>query len=155
MKELLDTIKRIEFIDVNNIPLYDTCFFISTLEHQHHLDKPFLLTSFNAEELVHVSHRLHENLKHSIRKFLHNPPSSFAILDLPIHPGNRDHEREFVASVEPELLKKVPDPSDAVLIAAAIKAHTNVFTRDKHHLYTVVLENFLQRYGIVVANKHE
>lgn len=152
MKELLQNIKRIELGDAKNLILFDTCFVISILEHHKHLDKlkdkNVSLTSFNVEELLHVEHKLSHEDKTLIRKFLKHP--NFSILEIPVHPGNWKEEVDFVSSVDKGLLKEVHDPSDAVLIAAAIKTKSTVLTKDKHHLFTCVLESFLEKYSIKV-----
>ncbi len=152
MKELLQSIRRINLEDAKNLILLDTCFVINILEHHKHLDrlkdKKLGMTSFNVEELLHVEHKLKREDKKMIRDFLKHP--SFCILNIPVHPGNVEEERAFVNSVDEELLKKVHDPSDAVLIAAAIKTRSTVLTKDKHHLFTVILEDFLQKYAIKV-----
>lgn len=152
MKDLLKNIKRMSLEEAKNLILFDTCFVINILEHHKHLnklkDKNLGITSFNIEELVHIEHRLKPEDKRMIRKFLKHP--CFCIVEIPVHPGNREEERSFVNSIDEELLKKVPDPSDAVLIAAAIKARAIVLTKDKHHLFTVVLEEFLKKYDLKV-----
>ena len=152
MKELLQNIKKIKLEDTKNLILLDTCFVIYILEHHKHLDKlkekNLGLTSFNAEELLHIEHKLKHEDKVMIRKFLKH--SNFCIVEIPVHPGDYEGERSFVNSVDEELLKKVSDPSDAVLIATAIKTKSIVLTKDKHHLFTVVLEEFLKKYDLKV-----
>lgn len=152
MKELLQKIKKISLKDAKNLILLDTCFVISILEHHKHLDKlkdkNLGITSFNVEELLHVKRRLSHEDKKMIRKFLKY--TSFCIVKIPVHPGDNKGEKKFVNSVDEELLKKVHDPSDAVLIAAAIKTNSIILTKDKHHLFTVVLENFLRKYKLKV-----
>ena len=54
--------------------------------------------------------------------------------------------------VDKNILKIVSDPSDAVLVACGILTKSDIITRDKHHLFTVELENFLKRYNIRVLN---
>ncbi len=152
MKELLQNIKRIKLEDTKNFILLDTCFVINILEHHKHLDKlkdkNLGITSFNVEELLHVEHRLKNEDKRMIRNFLKHP--NFCIIEIPVHPGNREEEKRFVESVDKDLLKNIHDPSDAVLIAVAIKTKSIVLTKDKHHLFTVVLENFLEKYSLEV-----
>lgn len=152
MKELLQNIKKIKLEEAKNLILLDTCFVINILEHHKHLDKlkdkSLGMTSFNVEELLHVEHRLKRGDKKVIRNFLKHP--KFCIVDLPVHPGDKEGETNFVKSVDEDLLKEVHDPSDAVLIAVAIKTKSTVLTKDKHHLFTIVLEEFLKRYDIKV-----
>lgn len=152
MKELLQNIKRIRLEEARDLILLDTCFIINILEHHKHLDKlkdkNLGMTSFNVEELLHVEHKLKSEDKRMIRNFLKHP--KFCIVEVPVHPGNREEEIKFVKSVDEDLLKEVHDPSDAVLIAAAIRTRSIVLTKDKHHLFTVVLEDFLEKYSIQV-----
>jgi predicted nucleic acid-binding protein len=119
--------------------LIDTCYFLYSIEN--HRDIEGYMTSFNAEELIHVEHRLHDDVKKATRKLLRS--GRVRILDIDVHPGDREGERKYVDSVDPQLLKHVHDPSDAVLAAAAIRNRANIRTRDKHHLYTSDLKNFI------------
>ena len=152
MKELLQKIKTINLEEARDLILLDTCFVINLLEHHKHLDKlkdkNLGMTSFNVEELLHVEHRLKSEDKRMIRNFLKHP--KFCIIEVPVHPGNREEEVKFVKSVDENLLKEIHDPSDAVLIAAAIRTKSIVLTKDKHYLFTVVLEDFLEKYSIQV-----
>ena len=153
MKELLESLPRIRLEDAHSFVLLDTCFLINLLEHHKHLEKlnsySVGITSFNAEEVIHIEHRLSHEDKITLRRFFRSHPKLF-IVEVPVHPGDREGERKFVGSVDSELLKNVSDASDAVLMAAAIKTGSTVLTKDKHHLFTVVLESFLQKYGIKV-----
>ncbi len=73
-----------------------------------------------------------------------------------VRPGDWDEEREYEIEFDPELLKLVPDPSDAVLIAAAEHYRLDgVITLDRHHLYTAVLENYLSKKGLSVLKPNE
>ena len=152
MKELLQNIKKIDLETAKDLILFDTCFVISILEHHKHLDKlkdkKIAITSFNMEELMHVEHKLNHETKKMIRNFLKN--QNFCILNIPVHPGNYEEEKSFVNSIDEDLLKKTHDPSDAVLIAAAIKTGSTILTKDKHHIFTSVLEEFLKKYGLKV-----
>ena len=60
-----------------------------------------------------------------------------------MHPGNQKQEHAFVKSILPELDRQEHDPSDAVILAAAIRAKADVLTRDKHHIFNVHMANFL------------
>lgn len=152
MRELVNSIKRISIDDARNFILLDTSFIINILEHHKHLNllKDYTLgvTSFNMEEILYIEHKLEHEDKKIIKKFLKHP--LFYIVEIPVHPGNYDEERKFVNSVDEELLKTVSDPSDAVLIATAIKTRSTVMTKDKHHLFTTTLEEFLKRYNLKV-----
>jgi predicted nucleic acid-binding protein len=74
-------------------------------------------------------------------------------LNLPIHPGNADKEHSFVKNILPAIDKEEHDPSDAVILAAAIKVSADVLTRDKHDLFNTRMENFLRPYGVRILNK--
>ncbi|MBU4501799.1 MAG: PIN domain-containing protein [Nanoarchaeota archaeon] len=152
MKELSKKIQKISLDNAKNLILLDTCFIIHNLSNHKHFEllkgKDVAITSFNLEELLYVERKLGHELKKLIRKFLKE--TNFKILELPIHPGRYKDEREFVKMVDKDLLKKVGDPSDAVLIAAAIKTDSIVLTKDKHHMFTVQLEEFLKKYNLKV-----
>jgi len=157
MKELLNKIPKIS-LDNSMDYLIDTCFFIWIFEH--HKEKKFKkflknsrcgITSFNAEELIHVSHHIHDKLKESERHFFHNN-SNLYMVQVPVHPGNWDEEHRFVSSVLPEIDLVEHDPSDAVILAAAIRTKADILTRDKHDMFNARLENFLNKYDIKVLN---
>ena len=160
MKELLLELRRIPLHKCaeKGLILLDTCFFINVFdrEQDRKLEEfcrshTVAMTSFNAAELLFSMHKLHEKTKDHVRHFLKK--RLFFILDIPVDPGNRQHEQEFVDAVDPELLKHVSDPSDAVLIAAAISTGATVMTKDKHHLFTTNLENFLRKYSLRVCKE--
>lgn len=153
MRELFKNCEHVPYTKVRGLVLLDTCFFISFLDHHKDLhlveEKTNLATtSFNVEELSHVSHRLNHSLKSKLRRFFAD--TMILVVDVPVHPGDRGSERAFVSSVDDKLLANVPDPSDAVLMAAAIRTGSCVVTKDKHHLFTVKLEGFLRPYNIGV-----
>lgn len=153
MKELLENKTHLSLEKAKNLVLIDTCFLIHNAVRSDKLKqmqkvKNIALTSFNIEEALYVERRLKHDEKHSLRKFFKE--TDFVIVDIPVHPGNKLEEKVFVDSISSEILAKVPDPSDAVLIAAAIKTNSIVLTKDKHHLFTVTLENFLENYNIKV-----
>lgn len=154
MKELLDALPKINLTQAKNLVFVDTCFLVHCMEKgfgKKLISIPNLaLTSFNAEELVHIHHHLQHHINTSLRSFLKQ--GKFQFVDVPVHPGNRLEEISFVGDIDRQLLRYVHDPSDAVLIAAAIATKSDVLTRDKHHLFTVDLENFLDKYGISVYN---
>lgn len=157
MKELMEKLQKLTLEDKLDY-LIDTCFFIWIFEH--HKEKQFEkllknnrcgITSFNAEELIHVTHHIHDKLKESERKFFHNSANLF-LLKIPVHPGNSEKEKNFVASIIPDLNCIEHDSSDAVILAAAIKTHANILTRDKHDLFNAHLENCLKKYDLIVSN---
>jgi len=151
MKELMKATK-IGLNDEKGLILLDTCFIIHNLAHHKNFERlkgqAVAITSFNIEELLHIEHKLDHSIRKLIRRFLKK--MDFKILELPIHPGEFESERKFVNSIDSELLEKVGDPSDAVLIAAAIKTNSIVLTKDKHHLFTAELEEFLKKYNLKV-----
>lgn len=158
MKELFERLPRISVEDHIGF-LIDTCFFVWILEHnkQNHF-KEFLqhnkcaITSFNVEEFVHIDHKINGHIRESARRFLHSV-NNFFVLEISVHPGNKEGEHSFVKSVLPELDAKEHDPSDAVILAVAIQTGANVLTRDKHHIFNVQMENFLNKYDVRVLNK--
>lgn len=157
MKELLENLERKKPEDVQQYYLVDTCFLIDMMSYPEKINKMkklvnIAMTSFNTEELMRVEHRLHDKIKQQIRNFLKHR-GDIIIVDIPVSPGNRGAEEKYVASVDNHLLELIPDASDAVLIATAIVTHSDVLTKDKHHLYTTVLENYLDKYDIDVLNK--
>lgn len=137
----------------------DTCFLYYIFDNQ--LEKEFVsfcdkyivaLSSFTIEEVLFhrhdVSHVFRERFRHEVSEGLR-----LYRVDTPVHPGERERERSFVAEFDKALLQLIPDPSDAVLLVVALEHKANVLTRDKHHLFTTKLENFLIDQGISVYNK--
>ncbi len=150
MKEFFAGCEHVPYTKVRGVVLLDTCFIISSLSHHKGFSgsKRIATTSFNVEELLHVNHRLGHELKSRMRKFFKD--TDLLVLDVPVSPGDREAERSFVLSVDDRLLANVPDPSDAVLMAVAIKTGSIVVTKDKHHLFTEKLEEFIHPYNIQV-----
>lgn len=157
MREIFEKLPHINIGDdsAREYILLDTCFFIHTFEHQkEHKLKDLIaaknvgMTSFNVEEFLYKEHVVDERVREYARKFLKMYP--ITIINVGVHPGNIAQEREFVSATDPDILKDVPDASDAVLIAAAIRTKSIVLTKDKHHLFTVKLENYLNKHGISV-----
>jgi predicted nucleic acid-binding protein len=148
MKELFDKFPKVG-LEVKNLVLLDTCFIFDLLDKEHTLipGHTYAFTSFNVEELLIVGHRLHK-MKVRLRRFLKS--NTFLIVETPVHIGDYEQEKEFVNSIDSELLKHIADPSDAVLLAVAIKTNSIVLTKDKHHLFTVELENYLRKYDLKV-----
>ena len=156
MKELLDNLLAMDLAHARNLVLLDTSFFVSSMEHHERMEMllkvPFIaMTSFNAEELIHIERNLSHSTRKNIRAFLKE--GKIVIVSIDAHPGDWKGERAFVELADPALLMHVHDPSDAVLIAAAIKTHSNVFTKDKHHLFTVELQEFVKHYDIKVLKE--
>ncbi|HEY9706462.1 MAG TPA: PIN domain-containing protein [Allocoleopsis sp.] len=159
MKEIFEQLPRINLEDAKDLVLIDTCFFIHTFEHQkdHKLSELIekynvAMTTFNAEEFLLKDKVVDERVREYARKLLKKHP--ITLVNINVHPGDRDGEKRFVNSIDPTLLAQVPDASDAVLIAVAIKTHSTVLTKDKHHLFTVKLENYLKKYNIEVHKEY-
>ncbi|MFP4568006.1 MAG: PIN domain-containing protein [Candidatus Woesearchaeota archaeon] len=136
--------------------ILDTCFIIYELKLQKEnrlLDfcnnNKVILISFTLDELNHVSKNMGHD-KRLIRDFLKR--ARLNIVDVPVRPGDFLGERNFVSSFSSDLLKLIHDPSDAVLVVAAIKSGSSILTRDKHHLFTSVLSEELSNYNVGVFN---
>ncbi len=158
MKELFEKLPKLDYQDENasDYVLIDTCFFIHIFENQHEHQLKELtekyataMTSFNVQEFLLKDHVVDERVREHARKFLkHNP--NLTIIDVPVTPGHFEQEKFFVNSIDPELLKEIPDASDAVLMATAIKTKSTVLTKDKHHLFTTKLENYVKKYDLKI-----
>ena len=136
--------------------LIDTCAIINLFENNNEdelLNNDIAVCSFNKDELTNISHRhsINEHLRHRIRKFFRE--NKIKVIDVPVSPGNRIEEKVFVDSINTELLKAIPDPSDAVLAACALKNRADIITKDRHHLYTAKLENLFNKFNIKVEKK--
>lgn len=134
----------------------DTCFIFHMLgQHSKELiefcnSSNVYIISFNLDEIDYLLHKMPHEIKIRWRDFVKD--AKLSSLEVPVKPGNKDDEKKYVSSFDPKLLEVIPDPSDAVLLVAAVKNRANVITRDKHHLFTVDLENYLNGYGIQVYN---
>ena len=106
------------------------------------------MTTFNVEEFLFKEHVVDERVREYARKFLKTNPITLITID--VHPGNRESEKNFVNSIDAGLLSEIPDASDAVLMAVAIKTDSTILTKDKHHLFTVKLENYIHKYNLEV-----
>ncbi|MDD4878080.1 MAG: hypothetical protein PHO02_03530 [Candidatus Nanoarchaeia archaeon] len=153
MKELIDNLLTMDLAHARNLVFLDTSFFVSCMEHHERMEMllkvPFIaMTSFNAEEFLHIERNLSHSTRKNARDFI--KAGKIVVVAVDAHPGDWKSERAFVELADPALLMHVHDPSDAVLIAAAIRTHSNVFTKDKHHLFTVELEEFAKQYDIKV-----
>lgn len=161
MKELLQNLDMIPPEKAIGYTLIDTCAFIHVFEHPEKIiefktslkNEKYGMTSFNIEELMHVEHKLNKKVKESIRKFL-KEKEDIEIIQIDVHPGDRDGERLYVESINPELIHIMhEDMSDGVLFAAALKIKGNIVTRDKHHLYNQIAERFANEHHINIRNK--
>ena len=156
MKELFEKLKHVK--EFNKGILIDTCFFFNIFKNCH--DKKLkdfceknkcAITSFNTQEILHNDHNISDDIRHRIRKFISSNPN-IVILDVDVHPGEWQNEKDFVNKENKDLLQIVKDPSDAVLIATAMKTSSNILTRDKHHIFNTKMENFLKEYDVIIYN---
>ncbi len=107
------------------------------------------LTDFTLREL---RSRAPKHLYKIVREHL----ADWQVLDTGVSPGEWKGEKSYTIHFDPELLKLIPDPSDAVLIAAAEHYHLRgVITLDRHHLYTARLENYLEEKHLEVLKPSE
>lgn len=156
MKELLESAKHLKLKDARNYVLLDTCFLANTLSKNNDLVKlkkisRLAMTSFNAEEFMHIERKLHHEARKAARKLL--AENLITIIDVGVHPGEWKQEKSFVNNIEPKLLATIPDASDAVLAAVAIATTSNILTKDRHHLFTAALENLSNNYKIKVCKE--
>ena len=156
MKNLFGKLKRLQlYKNPRNLILIDSCFFIDVFEKNKQNAFETLceyhdvaITSFNAEEVAYNIHRFRDKTKEYMKHFLKN--TNMMMLEIAVSPGSRNHEEEFINRIDPELLEQVHDPSDAVLVATAIQTRSTILTKDKHHLFTAHLNNFLHKYDVPV-----
>ncbi|MBW3015469.1 PIN domain-containing protein [Candidatus Woesearchaeota archaeon] len=155
MKAIFDELEHVKVDQIRKTNLLDTCFIIYALTHPKELRdikrlKSVAITSFNVEEILHLRHKLKTGDKHILKRLIKEV--DFKVIDIDVHPGERVKEREFVESYDSELLKHIADPSDAILAAVALRTHSKLYTRDKHHLFTTGLKNYLAGYYVKVLN---
>jgi predicted nucleic acid-binding protein len=110
------------------------------------------MITFNADEFLLKEKVVDERVREYARKFLKAHP--ITLINVDVRPGNRESEKRFVNNIDPDLLKEIPDASDAVLMAVAIKSSSTILTRDKHHLFTVKLENYIKKYDLEVYKEY-
>ncbi|NTV23696.1 MAG: PIN domain-containing protein [Nanoarchaeota archaeon] len=142
MKDLIDALPVAESVEY----LLDTCFLIDIMKKGKIKQLEWFcainktgMTSFNLEEVVHVHHKLKGDASHQLRTFFKQ--KLISNVKVPVSPGNRIGEVEYVNESYDWVLKIIPDPSDAVLIATALRINASVLTKDRHHIYTAVAEN--------------
>ncbi len=154
MQELVDSLEITEKVDY----FLDTCFLLYAIEKDH--TKKLVsfckshsvgMSSFNLAELVHVHHRLNGTLNHHLRDFL--KLKIVSCVPVCVAPGDRAGERAYVGAFDPKLLHVVPDASDAVLLVQALRIGAKVLTKDKHHLFTTVAENYSEKCGIEIMKE--
>ena len=154
MKELFEALPKVTSADY----ILDTCFVYYVFEHQKEKelidfcnDNSVAISSFTVEEILYhskdVNHIVRNRLRHLIKNNI-----LLGVIDIPVHPGNFDEEIGYVVGVDERLLHLIPDHSDAVIAALAVRIHAHLITRDKHHLFTVVLEDYFKNKGLEVKN---
>ncbi|RME77420.1 hypothetical protein D6774_04605 [Candidatus Woesearchaeota archaeon] len=153
MKELFEALPQVPFDRAKRYNLLDTCYVWHMLEHPKERKRmkargSLAITSFTAKELEYTKKKVKSSDKHALREFLKE--SGVVIISLPVEPGQVRKEKAFVASIEPELLQHIPDASDAVIAAVALATKSDLYTKDKHHLFTAELENFLNEHNVWV-----
>ncbi|MBN2367505.1 hypothetical protein JXC34_00675, partial [Candidatus Woesearchaeota archaeon] len=116
MKELIDSLDKTDKVDY----LLDTCFFVHVFKHDHVKkladfceNNNVGMSSFNLGEMEHIHHNFPGQMMHHVRSFLKEK----RISSVPVNafPGNRDSETAYVNSFDPDILRIIPDASDAVL----------------------------------------
>lgn len=154
MKELFSKLKKVE----NAVWLLDTCFlywvFIHQKEHQLVLfceTNDVAVTTFTRDEVLFHAHDVPHQFRERFRKCVKNG-LRLGLVEVDVSPGNPKDEVRFTHEIDPQLIQLVPDHSDAVIAAAAVKLGANILTRDKHHLFTVELENYFRSKGLEVRN---
>jgi predicted nucleic acid-binding protein len=152
LRELFEKLQKVG-TDKKNLVLLDTCFVFHMITHNTHLlpGYTYALSSFTVEELIHVSHKVHK-YKVPLRNFI-KKHKEILVVDTPVHPGEWEKEREFVNAIDPNLLKHLPDASDAVLVGVAIQTDSVVLTKDKHDIFQVDLINYLMGTGVSVLKE--
>ena len=156
MKALFDSLPKYTYQHVDYI--IDTCFLFYMFNNNH--VKEFIkfsqqytlaLTSFTVEEILHHRHDIGHHFKDHFRHALKNG-LRILIIEVPVHPGDHQGERNYVQRFDPHILEIVADPSDAILVPVACEHNATILTRDKHHLFTTALENYLENKGVRVEN---
>ncbi len=139
--------------------LVDTCVLIRGWEAKGASHIVFKRLVSNSPDLGLTDFTLKELKKRAPRhlyKVVVEHVSSDKILPTGVSPGEWGKEKNYLIRFDPELLELIPDPSDAVLIAAAEHYRLRgVITLDRHHLYTAKLENYLEKKGLEVLKPNE
>lgn len=157
MNEAIENLDSVLPGDIRNenTVLLDTSFLVYELKRNPRALSEFckdnfvLITDFNLSELESLGRHDH-GIKRLAKKFLEKNLVKTLLTKIVI--GDWEGEKQYASSTDTDLLKHVYDPSDAVLVAAAIRSRSDVLTRDKHHLFTAELENKLSEYNIKIFN---
>ncbi|MBT5022459.1 PIN domain-containing protein [Candidatus Woesearchaeota archaeon] len=154
MKELIETLEVVKRVDY----MLDTCFLIYMIKKGKVKDlvkfcesNSVGMSSFNLAEIEHVHHKLDGTFNHRLRDFFKK--KLISVVDVSVSPGDRNGEKDYVQSFDSKILGLVPDPSDAVLFVQALQTKANVLTRDRHHIFKAVAENYSKEYGVEVLNE--
>lgn len=154
MRELFNALPRTTSADW----LLDTCFIYYIFEHQKEQElidfcnkNSVALTSFTVEEIIHHLHHVKDLVRERLRHLIKHG-ALLNIIEINVHPGEIDQEIGYVVGVDDKLIHLIPDHSDAVLAAAAVKLNANIITRDKHHLFTTLLSDYFKDIGLEVRN---
>ena len=150
MKELYQELPEVVEDERKNF-IIDTCFLIDCIKNNKIKDierlsetYDLVLVDLNFQELDHI--HLDDDVKIVLRKMLKE--KLFYKYHTGVNIGNWDDEEQYVKFCDKELLKIISDKSDAVIVAAAEKINAHVMTKDKHHLFTSELENYINKKGI-------
>ena len=154
MKELIESLEKKSEVDY----LLDTCFFIHVFKNDQ--VKKLIdfckknkvgMSSFNLGELLHIHHHFPGQMNHHVRSFLKEK----LIYNVPVNvlPGDNALELKYVREFDNEILKVIQDPSDAVLFVLAIKIHADILTKDKHHIFTAIAENYSNKFNVKVLKE--
>jgi len=154
MKEILNSLQQSNEVDY----LIDTCFFVDVFKKDKVKklvkfceNNKVGMSSFNLNELNHIHHHFQGQMNHHIRHFLKEK----LLFNSPVNvfPGDREGEKKYITDFDEHILTIVPDPSDAVLFVQAIKLTANILTKDKHHIFTAVAENYINKYKINILKE--
>lgn len=154
MKELFNSLPKVKTADW----LLDTCFVYYIFENQKEKElidfcnnNSVAISSFTIKEILYHSHDVNHMVRNRLRHLIKNNVL-LGVIDVPVFPGEIDEEIGYVMGVDEKLIHLIPDHSDAVIAALAVRIHANIITRDKHHLFTIVLEDYFKEKGLLVKN---
>lgn len=145
MKEIFDSLKHVRLTSAKRYNLLDTCFIWHMLEHPKEMRRmealgSLAVTSFTVLELVYTKRKVKSADKKLLRDFVKK--NELVVIDVLVEPGQVRKEKSFVKELDEHLLEHIEDPSDAVIAAVALVTKSDLYTKDKHHLFTAELENY-------------
>ncbi len=151
MKELIEQLPKVAKVKY----LLDTCFIIHEFSRGRVKDlekfcekEKVAMCSFNLLELDHVIKKLPGPISRHIRNFLKE--KKIGNYEIQVVPGDWEGEKKYVQKYDPDILRIIPDTSDAVMAVAGMKIGATILTRDRHHVFTAIAENR----GIKTLNKY-